>query len=105
MTEKTQYPSPEERAHIMARRNQLHRDLIEYLITRSPDEHQAREQLNPIVREYGFDEVYRMLRQISPRLNAAEDPSQDQRQFYAEYVDLYRRFGGELPFLIPEEFA
>src|ERR671929_142450 len=47
----------EERARIMARRNQLHRDLIEYLVTRSPDDQQAREQLNPLAREYGFDEV------------------------------------------------
>ena len=102
MTEQ-QYPVADERAQIIARRNQLHRDLIEYIVTRSPDDQEARAQLNPIVREYGFDEVYRMLRKISPRLNAAKDPDQDERQLYAEYVDLYRRFGGERPFLTPEE--
>src|SRR4051812_35264699 len=69
MTEKIQYPTPEARAHIVTRRNQLHRDLVEYIVTRSPKEGEARAQLNPIVREYGFDEVYRMLQKISPRLN------------------------------------
>jgi len=104
MTER-QFPDTDERARIIARRNQLHRDLIEYIVTRSPDDQEARAQLNPIVREYGFDEVYRLLRMISPRLNAAKDPDQDERQLYAEYVDLYRRFGGEREFLVPEDFA
>src|SRR5262245_51313543 len=104
MTER-QFPDAEERARIIARRIQLHRDLIEYMVTRSPDEQEARAQLNPIVREYGFDEVYRMLRKISPRLNASKDPDEDERQLYAEYVDLYRRFGGERAFLTPPEYA
>src|SRR3954470_12670371 len=104
MTER-QFPEAEERADIIARRNQLHRDLIEYIVTRSPNEQEAREQLNPVVREHGFDEVYRMLQKISPRLNAAKDPDQDERQLYAEYVDLYRRFGGERPFLTPPEYV
>src|SRR5436190_1633940 len=56
-----QFPDPEERARIMARRNQLNRDLIEYLVMHSSDEQEAREQMNPLVREYGFPEVYRML--------------------------------------------
>src|SRR3954452_12293093 len=97
MTER-QFPDAEERAHIIARRNQLHRDLIEYMVTRSPNDQEAREQLNPIVREHGFDEVYRMLQKISPRLNAPKNPDEDERRLYAEYVDLYRRFGGERPF-------
>src|SRR5215208_329512 len=104
MTER-QFPDAEERARIIARRNQLHRDLIEYIVTRSPNDQAAREQLNPLVREYGFDEVYRMLRMISPRLNAAKDPDQDERQLYADYVDLYRRFAGERPFLTPPEYV
>jgi SEC-C motif len=99
-----QFPDPEERARIIARRNQLSRELIEYIVTRSPNEQEARTQLNPIVREYGFDEVYRMLQKISPRLNAAKDPDEDEQQLYAEYVDLYRRFGGERPFFSREEF-
>src|SRR5438128_1240907 len=69
-----QFADPEERARIIARRDQLSRDLIEYIVTRSPNDQEARAQLNPIVREYGFDEVYRMLEKISPRLNAAKDP-------------------------------
>jgi SEC-C motif len=105
MTEKIQYPPPEARAQMIARRNQLHRDLVEYIVTRSPKEDEARAQLNPIVRQYGFDEVYRMLRKISPRLNASSNPDEDERRLYAEYVDLYRRFGGERPFLTPPEFA
>ncbi len=99
-----QFPDPEERARIVAWRDQLSRELIEYMVTRSPNEQEAREQLNPIVREYGFDEVYRMLQKISPRLNAAKDPDEDERQLYAEYVDLYRRFGGDRLFFSPEEF-
>ena len=46
MTER-QFPDAEERARIIARRNQLHRDLIEYLVTPSPVEQEAREQLKP----------------------------------------------------------
>jgi hypothetical protein len=41
MTEQ-QYPVADERAQIIARRNQLHRDLIEYIVTRSPDDQEAR---------------------------------------------------------------
>jgi hypothetical protein len=104
MTEQ-QFADAEERARIIARRNQLHRDLIEYIVTRSPEEQEARAQLNPIVHEYGFDEVYRMLRKISPRLRSSKNPDEDERRLYAEYVDLYRRFGGERPFFTPEEFA
>jgi SEC-C motif len=100
-----QFPNAEERARIIARRNELHRDLIEYIVTRSPEEQEARAQLNPVVREYGFDEVYRMLRKISPRLNASKNPDEDERRLYAEYVDLYRRFGGERPFFTPKEFV
>jgi hypothetical protein len=37
MTEQ-QFPDAEERSQIIARRNKLHRDLIEYMVTRSPDE-------------------------------------------------------------------
>ena len=99
-----QFPDIDERVRIIARRNKLHRDLIEYIVTRSPDDQEARAQLNPIVREYSFDEVYRMLRMISPRLNAAKDPDQDERQLYADYVELFRRFGGERPFLTPQEY-
>src|SRR5687768_11004926 len=98
MTE-LQFPDAEERARIIARRNQLHRDLIEYLVTRSSVEQEAREQFNPLAREYGFDEVSRMLRKISPRLNSSKNPDEDERRLYAEYVDFYRRFGGERPFL------
>src|SRR5262249_51756523 len=101
---KRQFPDAEERAYIMARRDQLNRELIEYIVTRSPDEQTAREQMNPIVREYGFDEVYRMLQKISPRLNAAKDPDEDERRLYAEYVGLYHRFGGDRPFFSPPEF-
>jgi len=104
MTER-QYLDTDERTRIIARRNQLHRDLIEYLVTRSPEEQEARAQLNPIVREYGFDEVYRMLRKISPRLNAPKNPDEDERRLYVEYVDLYRRYGGERPFFTPPEYV
>jgi len=44
MTER-RFPDADERAHIIARRNQLHRDLIEYMVTRSPNEQEARAQL------------------------------------------------------------
>jgi preprotein translocase subunit SecA len=104
MTER-QFPDAEERARIIARRNQLHRDLIEYMVTRSPNEQEAPEQLNPIVREHGFDEVYRMLQKINPRLNSSKNPDQDQRLLYAEYVELFRRFGGVRPFLTPPEYV
>jgi hypothetical protein len=44
-------------------------------------------------------------RKISPRLNPAKNPDEDEPRLYAEYVDLYRRYGGERPFLTPLEFA
>jgi hypothetical protein len=44
MTEQ-QFHNAEERARIIARRNHLHRDLIEYMVTRSPNEQEAREQV------------------------------------------------------------
>ena len=42
MTER-QFPDAEERARIIARRNQLHRDLIEYMVTRSMDDREQEE--------------------------------------------------------------
>ena len=102
MTER-QFPDAEEQARIIARRNQLHRDLIEYLVTRSPDEQEAREQFNPLAREYGFEEVYRMLQKISPLLNRPKDPHAEDVYLYNQYVEIYRRFGGDRPFLsLPE---
>jgi hypothetical protein len=102
---KRRYPAPQERARIIARREQLSRQLVEYIATRSPDEQEARAQLGPIVGEHGFDEVYRMLRKIRPRLDAADDPDEEGRQRYAEYVSSYQHFGGERRFLSPEAFA
>ena len=80
---KQQYPTPEERAQIIARRERLSRELIEYRVTRSDDMQEAREQLNPIVREYGFDEVYRMLKHLRERLDGPDDPAEEQRRLYA----------------------
>lgn len=102
---KRRYPLLQERARIIARREQLSRQLVEYIATRSPDEQEARAQLGPIVGEHGFDEVYRMLRKIRPRLDAADDPDEEGRQHYAEYVSSYQHFGGERGFLSPEAFA
>src|SRR5262245_30208883 len=103
MTER-QFPDAEERARIIARRNQLHRDLIEYLVTRSPDEQQAREQFNPLAREYGFDEVHRMLQKISPLLNRPKDPNTEDLYLYNQYVEMYRRYGADRPFLSLAEY-
>jgi hypothetical protein len=99
MMSERQFPDPEERTRIIARRNQLHRALIEYVVTRSPDEQQAREQLNPLAREYGFDEIYRMLHKISPLLNRPKDPDAEDVYLYKQYVETYRRFGGDRPLL------
>jgi hypothetical protein len=104
MMARKQFPEPDERARIMARRERLSHELIEYMITRSADEQEARAQLNPLVREHGFDEVYRMLKRISPRLQVSADPDEDERLLYAEYVNAYGRFGGERQFLSFEEF-
>lgn len=101
---KRQFPDAEEQARIIARRNQLHRDLIEYLVTHSPDEQEARQQLNPLAREYGFDEVYRMLQKISPLLNRPKDPDVEDMYLYNQYVEVYRRFGGERSFLSLSEY-
>ena len=100
---KRQFPDAEERTRIIARRSQLHRDLLEYLVRHSPDEQQAREQLNPLAREYGFDELYRMLQKISPMLHRPKDPDAEDVYLYNQYVETYRRFGGDRPFLsLPE---
>lgn len=98
------YPTPEERTRIIARRKQLERALVEYLVTRSPVEAEARAQLNPLVRAYGFAEVHRMLARISQRLTQSADARQAEIALYAEYVHLYQRFGGARPFLDPMAF-
>jgi hypothetical protein len=98
------FPDPEERARIIARRNQLQRDLIEYAITRSAEEQEARAQLNPIVREYGFDEVHRMLQKISPVFKRPIDADEEDIFLYNHYVRIYNRFGGVRPLLSLAEY-
>lgn len=78
--------------------------LVEYLVTRSPIEAEARAQLNPLVHKYGFAEVHRMLARISQRLSQSADAQQAEKALYAEYMHLYQRFGGARPFLDPVAF-
>jgi hypothetical protein len=98
------FPDPKERAKIMARRNQLHRDLIEYMVMRTTDDQELQDQMDPLVREYGFPEVDRMMRKLSMGLHRPSDPDEDERHLYAEYVGLYGRFGGERQFLSQSEY-
>ena len=99
-----QFPDREERARIIARRSQLQRDLIEYAVMRSPAEQEARAQMDPIVREYGFEEVYRMLQKINPMFNRPNDPEAEDVFLYNQYVRTYNRFGGVRPLLSLAEY-
>jgi hypothetical protein len=105
MKDSPKFPDPKERAQIMARRSQLHRDLIAYLVARTADERELQDQIDPLVREYGLPEVDRMMGKISLSLQRPSDLDEDEGHLYTEYVGLYSRFGGARRFLSQPEYT
>jgi len=97
----THYPSAQERAEIMARREQLMKELIHVLVL---DERQD-ENIASLVQCYGQAEVERMLRGFQSDAMRRSNVEDDEVNLYQEYVETYRRFGGQRPFLWPEEYA
>ena len=89
----------------MARRETLMHRLIEYLVDESSGAREAGDRLAPLVREYGSHEVQRMLERLARRLGGAGNRRQSTRTLYREYLDLYRRFGGDRPLLDRAQFA
>jgi hypothetical protein len=94
------YPSAEEREQIVATRRQLMGELIGCLVT--TDEREQRKGFDRLVRRYGPSEVERTLTFLRRGLQG-RDLDNDEAILYREYVEYYRRFGGQRPFLTLQE--
>jgi hypothetical protein len=97
----TPYPSAEERAQIIARRKQLRQELIPLLV--SGDPRQTQKPMQRLIRRYGQAEVERMLNSLQRTLS--RDTTNETLWMYREYMDYYRRFGGQRPWLNLEVFT
>ncbi|WP_255603870.1 SEC-C metal-binding domain-containing protein [Oscillochloris sp. ZM17-4] len=96
------FPSPLERERIIRRRAALSHALIAQLVVPRLDATSADKQRAALSREYGADEVRRMLGRITRQLNRPRGDAEEP-WLYDEYVALYRRFGGSRPLLSFEE--
>lgn len=95
------YPSVEERAKIIARRKQLRQELIPLLVSGNP--RQTQKPMQHLIRQYGQAEVERML--TSLQRTFSRDTANETVWMYREYMDYYRRFGGQRAWLNLEAFA
>src|SRR4051794_16467441 len=96
-------PAPEEYARIIQRRALLMRAMIDALITRDTDPKRSDAQIAILVADYGAADVERMLERISRQFQRPRDPDAEAAWLYAEYLQLYRRFGGARPLLAAQE--
>ncbi len=97
----TKYPSEEEIKEIVARRKQLGQELIGALML--TNERERNQRIKQLVSDYGQVEVDRELKFYRNRTNALGNPDNESSVFYGEYVEFYRRFGGDRPFLTMDE--
>ena len=97
-----QYPSAEEIKQIVARRKQLAQELIGCLMLTG--ERERNERLKRLMSRYGQAEVERELAFYSKGARLS-DPADENALFYREYVNYYRRFGGQRPLLTLEEYV
>jgi hypothetical protein len=95
------YPSAEERIQIIARRKQLRQKLIPLLV--SGDPRQTQKSMQRLVRQYGQAEVERMLSSLQRAFS--RDTANETLWMYREYMDYYRRFGGQRAWLNLEAFT
>lgn len=92
------FPSPKERERIVRRRKQLSYALYRNIALRSFNAEGADARTANLVREYGADEVRRMIERIGRQLNRPKGDAEEP-WLYADYVARYRRFGGSRPLL------
>ncbi len=98
----TKYPTDEEIKQIVARRKQLAQELIGYLIL--TEEREQNERFKQLVSRYGQADVDRELASYRDRANILSNPDNENSLFYNKYVEFYRRFGGDRPFLRMKEY-
>jgi len=91
------YPSPEERQKIIEKRRALLDELLKTLAVAKPGQQSLK--LTHLQEKYGPDEVLRLSKKIQQQLQARKNVEDDAIQLYEQYVEDYRRFGGNLPFL------
>lgn len=99
----TPLPAPEEYDRIIQRRTLLMRAMIDALIARDTDPKQSDAQIAILFADYGAAEVERMLERITRQFQRPRDPDAEAAWLYAEYLQLYRRFGGARPLLAAQE--
>ena len=97
----TDYPSAEDRAQIIARRRQLMQDLIRLMVV--DGKRRWNKETKRLARQYGQAEVLHMISVVQGRLQ--RDVVNEEQSLYQDYVNHYRRFGGQRPFLSLEEYT
>jgi len=98
----TKHPSDEEIKQIVAKRKQLAQELIgASMLT---DKQEQSNRLKQLEARYGQAEVDRELASYRNRANMLSNPDNENSVFYGEYVEYYRRYGGDRPFLTMEEY-
>lgn len=97
---RSRYPSPAERERIIARRN----DLMRQLITATVIPGEADLQLPQLIRQYGSKEIGLVMGLIQKSMAGAELIG-DEARVYRDYRQAYARFGGDRPFLSQAEHA
>ncbi|HNT77622.1 MAG TPA: hypothetical protein PKH77_21620, partial [Anaerolineae bacterium] len=91
------YPSPEERQRIVARRDQLMRELIHATIV-TPNDHT---KIDRLIARYGADEV----QTVAASLRGPHPPFINESPYlYRDYRQTFARFGGDRPFLTKKEY-
>ncbi len=98
-----QYPSAEEVKQRIAKRKQLAQELIGVLMLTNKKERDKRLKLLEAL--YGQSDVERELAFHRRQANLLHNLGDEKLLFYSEYVNFYRRFGGNRPFLSMAEYS
>lgn len=98
----TKHLTDEEIKEIVARRKQLAQELIGALIL--TNERERNQRTKQLVSDYGQAEVDRELASYRDRANLLANPDNENIVFYSKYVEFYRCFGGDRPFLSMDEY-
>ncbi len=100
MTDK--YPSAEEVKRIVVRRKKILKELISCFLL--PNERERTQKFQQLASRYSQADIERVMAVHRQRLQP-HDLEDDEAIIYREYVDYYRRFGGQRPLLTETEFA
>lgn len=97
-------PSSEERKRIVERRSDLSYALYLQLALRTTDPAGADTRRQELIREYGLSEVQRMMDRIGRQIQARRSRGEGEDEWlYHNYVERYRRWGGQRRLLPMEE--